>query len=277
MNRRAAVIFASFALVLVSRPSSAQGQAGALRWEDSARRSVQSAVIAGRVDELVQERAVIERAIAAYPRSAWLYHFLGYALYRETILRQAVRGADKSELAKLLNASRQALEASAQLDPSIPETYAVLAQVVGLQIGLNPDNVMVLGEAAEEALKRAASFGPNNPRVALIRGINALYTPPEYGGGPAEARRHLNRAIQLFATDTPRTPAPAWGLAEAYAWIGVIHVRERNFDAARAAYDKALEIEPNYAWIKGRLLPGMDRMIKAESKKREPSSSRQPD
>ena len=155
---------------------------------------------------------------------------------------------------------------SAKADGSIPENYALIAQVIGLRISLNPESAMTLGERAEAALKKAVDVGPNNPRVELIRGINALYTPTEFGGGTVKARAFLSRAIELFPADRPPAPLPTWGLGEAYGWLGVLNVREKNFDAARVAYAHALEVEPNYAWIKDRLSPGLDRLIAAKAK-----------
>jgi tetratricopeptide (TPR) repeat protein len=261
-------------LALAPRPSLSQGSGALSHWQDSSMVSVQAAVVAGDVNALSQARAMVERALTAYPNDAWLSHYLGYALYREAVLRQGVRGTPKEDIAKLLEASQHALEASVKADPKIPENHALLAQVVGLRISVNPESAMLLGEVAEQELTRATQLGPNNPRVAMIQGVNALFTPAEYGGGPVKARALLNHAIELFPADHPRSPAPAWGKAETYGWLGVLDVRERNFDAARAKYASALAAEPGYAWIKERLLPGMERM--AAQKPAVPATAKTP-
>jgi Flp pilus assembly protein TadD len=104
-------------------------------------------------------------------------------------------------------------------------------------------------------MDRAVSLGPNNPRVWLLKGISSFHAPRMFGGGTDKAGRELEKAIQLFATDKPAPPAPAWGLADAYIWLGQVLEKQEKPDSARALYQKALQVEPEYGWVKFVLLP----------------------
>ena len=106
-------------------------------------------------------------------------------------------------------------------------------------------------------MQAALADGPLNPRVWMLRGISSIFTPVEYGGGIENAETQLNRAVALFATDHPVSPAPSWGQAEAYAWLGQVEQRENKPTDAIAAYNKALALEPNFMWVKMVLLPSV--------------------
>ena len=49
-----------------------------------------------------------------------------------------------------------------------------------------------------------------------------------------------------------------WGEPEAHAFLGLSHARENERDQARAAYERALELEPGFAWVRERLLPDLE-------------------
>lgn len=259
-SRRATALLGA-ALVLgslVAVPAAAMQRPGPEQWADSARTEIQAARIHNDLQRMRAARATVERAIAAYPEYALLLHYNGYALFREAELLRA-RQAQEDEIRQRLEAAAAALERSAELEP-MPETYALYSGALGQQIGFSPFILGIrLGPRSGEAMDRALELGPNNPRVWLLRGIGAMFTPGMFGGGLDKAEQYLEHAIDLFPDDRPAPPAPAWGYADAYAWLGQVHQTNGDLEAARAAYEAALRIEPDYAWVRGFLLPGLER------------------
>lgn len=225
---------------------------------DSLRRNIETAATHANLGALSAARALAERAVAAYPDDAWMQHYLGYALYREATLRS---DADPDAAGKLLKQAETALERSAELRP-IPETHALLSAVLGMQIGSNPLKGMTLGMRIGKQTDRALELGPDNPRVWMIRGTGALYTPRMFGGGANKAERYFRKALELFPQDRPAPPLPAWGYAEAYAWLGQVYAREKQSDRARDAYAAALCLEPEFAWVRDVLLPQLEKAQK---------------
>ena len=69
----------------------------------------------------------------------------------------------------------------------------------------------------------------------------------------------MRRAIELFASDDPVPPAPSWGRAEVYGWLGQVLAKQGKREEARAAYEKALKIEPGNKWVADALLPALER------------------
>ena len=244
---------AAIAVLLCSAPAAAQPREGAERWADSVRAAIDSAAVHGDIEALVAAGALAERALAAFPDDPLLLHYRGYAVYREAVLRRERQGEDVDAL---LDEAQKLLERSAELQP-LPETYAVLASVLGQKIGSNPLRGMILGPRSNAAMDRALELGPENPRAWLMKGISAIFTPRLFGGGLERAEEALRQALAHFETDSPAPPAPAWGHDEAWAWLGEVYRRTDRHAEAREAYMKALEIEPQNGWVREVLLPAL--------------------
>ena len=179
-------------------------------------------------------------------------HYAGYAWYREATLAKPDKKRDVA-----VDSARALLEQSLKLLP-IAESHALLASVRGLEISGSPWRAMLHGGNIGREEERARALDPNNPRVALLSGINAFHAPEAFGGGIKRAEEHLRSAIDLFARDHPALGRPAWGHAEAWAWLGRVRAKGGDSEGARAAYAKALEIEPGYEWVRRVLIPALD-------------------
>ena len=71
---------------------------------------------------------------------------------------------------------------------------------------------MQYGPEAGRLLQEAEQLSPGNPRVTLLLGQNAFYTPTQWGGGKDKAKPLLEKAIQQFSTFMPATDiSPNWG------------------------------------------------------------------
>jgi tetratricopeptide (TPR) repeat protein len=245
------------AALLTATGASTQTIAARDKWADSARVEIEAANTRGDLNRLREAAALVERALTAFPDDPLLLHYLGYARYREATLMQG-RKHDSKEYRPLLEAADSLLELSASR-LQLAETYALRSSVLGQLIGSNPLRGMTLGPRSSDAMERAVELGPNNPRVWLLRGIGAMFTPSMFGGGLDKAEEYLTKSLALFPNDKPAPPMPAWGHAEAYIWLGQLHKRRNRINDARQAYHRALELEPEHGWVKHVLLPALDR------------------
>lgn len=204
---------------------------------------VERAVIAG--DTAVLER-VRERLLNEIQRGGALpleRYTLAYVDWRLTYLREERRDATRTQLFD---------EAEAQLRTignADAEALALLGAIYGARIAEGA-NAMRLGPRATHAISEAAKFAPSNPRVALLRGIHFFFTPAPFGGGIERAEAELRRAEELFARERGDQPWPNWGRVDALGWLGQALMKTRDYAGARAAYDRALAIEPNHGWIR---------------------------
>jgi tetratricopeptide (TPR) repeat protein len=232
----------------------AQRLAGNARLADSARVAIERATTMGDAARLLAVRRMLDAAIAAAPDDALLLHYQGYAAYRLANLTDPAQVADRLGH---LAAARYMLRRSLALRP-LPEGYMLVSIVESRLAAMDSTLASRLDAEAQRATQAAlVSSGAENPRVLLLAGISALYTPPSLDGGPAAAEQLLTRAIALYATDRPAAPLPAWGEAESYAWLGQVYERSGRLQEAAVAYNHALRVEPGFTWVRDVLLPAL--------------------
>ncbi|HEY0930905.1 MAG TPA: hypothetical protein VGE27_13365 [Gemmatimonas sp.] len=227
---------------------------GALRWADSARRVIEHGVIRNDTAQVLQGIAITERALSAFPDHFLLTHYRGYAAYRLGQMA-GVRKQPDAARAQYEDAVKW-LDRSIAAQP-IAESHALRASCLGQLIGGNMIKGMRLGPQANDAVDKARQLDKDNPRMLLLDAIGAWFKPSMFGGGKAKARAAMQRALAAFATDTPAPAFPSWGYAEALAWHGQWEKEAGRTASAKAAYERALELEPEYGWVKYVLLPAV--------------------
>ena len=255
MRRTAALVALCAALVL---PGAAAGQAPGFDETFAALIDrLERAYVGGDGPELLAVRAdltdLLDTGLNARQQSVALYT-VAYVNWRLFTVPDAVPADDRSAL---LDASVELLTRDLEADDGNAESHALLASVYGMQI----DSVwkgMTLGRRASRASARALDLAPGNPRVLLQDGVGKLHTPGMFGGGADRAEAMLLRALTAFRAEPPDRPWPRWGLIDTYAWLGQISVERENFDAARRYYEQALDLEPEFAWVRDALLPALE-------------------
>ena len=209
----------------------------------------------GDLDLLMTARAAFERAAADTRRSAWARYYAALADFRIANHLLAREEGSKDRASSHLDSAVKNLKQVIKLDADTAEAYALLNSVYGRQISLSPVKGIVLGPRSKRALGKAKRLAPDNPRVVLAD----FNTPRMWGGNKERAMEGFRRAAALFAGEKPADPLqPVWGHGEAYAWIGLAHLDRDERGRARAAFEKALEIEPEFGWVRYVLLPGVE-------------------
>lgn len=243
----------AFTLITATPPALTAQDLDPVTLAERLRTGLDEAEVTGDHEARSRMVTLARRAVTAFPDHALVNHYMGFALYR---LAGPTMATDMSGALALLEEAQSFLERSIEIEP-IAESHALLSSALGMQMPSDAD-AMTLGMQSGTEMGRARALGPRNPRVRLLEGIAAFHTPEVWGGGHDAALAHFQAAIELFADDEPGHALPAWGLAEAYAWLGQTYVALGKADEARAAYERALEVEPEYAWVRDSLLPGLE-------------------
>ncbi len=229
----------------------------------SGKNILQQGINEGNLDAMYAARATFERALADTGLSAWGHYYIALTDYRIANYLLAQGNENKDQAAKHLEEAVKHLEevtreevAEKDAKTTAAEVCALLSSVYGWQIALSPIKGMFLGHKAGTALKRAEQLAPDNPRVVLSAAINTFNTPKIWGGSKERALEGFQHAAELFAREKPPEPIyPTWGHSETYAWLGIAYLDRDEEDSARAAFEKALEIDSNNDWVKYELLP----------------------
>ena len=122
---------------------------------------------------------------------------------------------------------------------------------------------MTLGMKSGSYIKKAFNLEPENPRVSLIAGMSAYYTPKIFGGGKKKALNHLQKAVEYFKSFYAENPtAPTWGEEDTYTYLGLINMELENYDESRTCFEKVLKLKPEHGWIKNILMKELETKIK---------------
>lgn len=195
----------------------------------------------------------VDRHLSVTPGDPVLLHYRGFALFRKASVLTTTPTESRA-VRRMLEEADRALEQSSRT-LSWPETLALRAAIAGQLIGSSgPFAALRLGPRSARLLGDAVAQGGDNPRVWLLKGIASLYAPKLFGGSPEKAERELQHALSLFTRDRSKSPAPWWGYAETYGWLGQAYARQGRPADARAAYLYALELQPGNSWIMQLLL-----------------------
>lgn len=240
--------FALVSLVLSSAASAAVDSA-------ALESAVERAYVHASSTDLATASAAIDAALAADPKNPALLYERGFATYAAAMISRA--HTDKqATIARLETAAStlgrvrgQPWEAEAEALHS-----SILGQLIGLKGGMSG---MTLGPKSSQLIARAARQLPGSPRVQLFRAISLLNTPAAFGGDPAEGMKLLQEVVTAFATPAA-TEGPRWGHGDALAWLGLARQKNGDTAGARQAWEEALALEPDFAWVKFALLPSLN-------------------
>jgi serine/threonine protein kinase/TolB-like protein len=130
--------------------------------------------------------------------------------------------------------AQQLFERSIELDPEFALAYAALAEVHGkmhwIRYDTSHDRVVAHREAAEAALRLA----PELPQARMAMGLWHYF-----------GRRNWTAALKEFDAASLGLPNDAWLVS----WVGYVHRRMGNWDAAVAAFEQAAELDPRDATL----------------------------
>ena len=211
----------------------------------------------GSVDSLKQARALFKRATGATEHQALAHYYAALANYRLSNLFPS-DAEDKKE--PVLNDAIDHLQTATDLDSSMADAWALLSGCYGQSMGMNPMQSMSLGPKSDDALEKAKELAPENPRIWIIDGVSDFYTPSMFGGNKERALKKFKKATRLAEQESVQDPSmPSWGHAEAYAWTGLAHMEAERYDRARTAFKNALDVNPDYRWVKYVLLPKLQK------------------
>lgn len=244
-----------FCLILLSMPGKSVAQTEQFA---EIRETIETAVDSLQPDRLVEtdaELAMLAESDDTQIRKYALY-YRGYSNYR---LYSSIPGISEEQKEKYLDKAIEMFEEAVEVDPEFAEAQAML----GSCYGQKADGIfsgMKYGPKSDETMKRAKKMAPDNPRVVMLDAVGTLFKPSMFGGSIEGAIKGFRRAIEVFDNwQPPNAFAPRWGSAEVYAWLGQAYAMDNQYEKAREAYQKALEVKPGYPWVKNVLLPELNK------------------
>ena len=120
-------------------------------------------------------------------------------------------------------------------DPDCADLHAWKGHAMGSLAQGNPANMMKYGMGAMQEYETSLRLDPENADGHFGRGMVRLMAPPGFGGD-------LDGAVADFEAAVAKRPFP-----EGYFRLGTAYEKKGDTEKARAAYKKALELQPGHA------------------------------
>ncbi len=151
--------------------------------------------------------------IANAEKTQWLaYYYAALCNINMANTYYVMQQSDKID--PLMDKAEPFLNKAEELEKNNSEVFLLKKMFNSGKMMADPMNrFMVYGAAASEALAKAKTLNPENPRVYLQEGIDKFYTPEQFGGSKEEGKKLFQQAEKKFESFKPASSIhPNWGL-----------------------------------------------------------------
>jgi hypothetical protein len=167
------------------------------------------------VDGLRELSAAFER-IADAEKSLWLPYY--YAAYSQVqsgyfITEGSIAGGLTTTLDPIADKAEQLLSKAEALSSNNSEIYIIKKMIASLRMMGDPmSRYMQYAPLATQALETAKKLNPENPRIYMLEGQDKFFTPEQFGGSKAEAKKLFEKSLEKFSAFKPASELePNWG------------------------------------------------------------------
>lgn len=138
----------------------------------------------------------------------WLPHYYAGLAYVQIAFRK-----EGEDIDKWADKADACIDRADSLSRNNAEIYVLKAMSATSRIMVDPmSRGFAYGKQAYDYSQTAMSLDPSNPRPFANKGQGTFYTPETFGGGPAKAKPHLEKALALYKTFKPASEIhPNWG------------------------------------------------------------------
>lgn len=173
----------------------------------------------------------------------YLYNFYLGRVYLRTALYYESKSGETSNLLEtseyLINRARDQFKKVVRENGDFSDGHVYLAMAYAQKIKyVGYPTLLRYAKRVEKNTEKALEKDPNNPRAYLVQGIQALYKPPDHGGG-------VDKAIPLLLESVKLDPT----FDEGYYWLARAYVqdsfKERDEGKAKDYLLKALKLSPH--------------------------------
>lgn len=195
----------------------------------------------------------------------YLYNFyLGRIYLRTALYHESKSGENKYLLEiseRLINQARDQFKKVVRENGDFSDGYVYLALAYAQKIKyVGYPTLLRYAKRVEKNIEKALKRNPTNPRAYLVQGIQAMYKPPQHGGGIDKAIPLLLKSIELDPT-----------FHEGYYWLARAYVQKsfkgRDEGKSKEYLSKALRLSPDDYFYRQGLTPDVQIPEYKEGKK----------
>lgn len=181
-----------------------------------------------RLDSLYTSEAWTDAAntfqrIADAEKTQWLpYYYAALGNVMSGLMMSSNSSASADKIDPLADKAQALLAKAEELSKENSDIYCIKKMIATMRLTVDPMNrYMTYGPQAAEALQKAKSLNPGNPRVYLLEGQDKLFTPEEFGGSKTEAKTLFEESLKKYDSYKPESDIhPQWGKSQVLYFLG---------------------------------------------------------
>lgn len=141
--------------------------------------------------------------------------------------------------------------------PTNATAMALKGSMTAFKISLTPYKVLVLGKESLRWMEKAMKTDPNNIQALADRGNAYVHAPALFGGDPELGIQLYKKSLSLL--EKRNQASGNWFYLNLLVTTGEAYKRIGQPDKARLYYEKALQVEPRFRYVRETLLPALDK------------------
>jgi tetratricopeptide (TPR) repeat protein len=166
-------------------------------------------------------------------------------------------GMKKSDEARdMLTSAEENVEVLVKDKAYTARATALRGALIAMRISLNPMKATYLGMRSLRQMEESLKIDSNDPTGWVEMGNARYHMPSVVGGSYKESARCFNQAIALFEKN-PANLACNWHYLHALVWLAQSHDKLGEVAEAKRIYEKILQREPGFQWVKRELYPDL--------------------
>lgn len=131
----------------------------------------------------------------------------------------------------------------------------------GFRIGLNKLQAPFIGPKSVDCAKKAMQQDANNPYGFIQYGNSQYYMPAMFGGSKTIALEYYKKALKIME-QSPEQIRENWNYLNLLTQIALAYQELKLWTSAKVYFEKILQIEPAYQWVRDDLYPSFLKKIK---------------
>lgn len=214
--------------------------------------------------KLKEAYAIINRCYSVDSENPYVIYYKAMCEYR---FLEFSLDPDKSDLFdEYIDLAEEHADLLLENEELASEANVLLSAITIMKIANNSTLGMTHSGLVYQYAEDAIELDDKNPRPYIFLASMLYNTPEMFGGDALESLNMSQTALHLFENHTYENPLhPDWGKLDVLAWLGQAYNRLGEIEKAKTIYEQALEMEPEFAWVKYALMPQLQQQLESSS------------
>lgn len=147
-------------------------------------------------------------------------------------------------------------------NPDNAAANAYKGSFIGFKLGLNKLKSVTLGPQSMKYIDKAYRLNPKDVQAIADKGNMLYYAPRLFGGNKKEALSYIEKAVARL--EETGNASGNWFYLNLLTLLAQYYEKQGRKQKAIFTYEKILEIEPDFKWVRDELYPDI---MKSSGKK----------